>query len=216
MSLLLNNKRRRLISGGGTSDPYASNVVLYLKGDVSPIADSSNSPKTITNSGATISSTQSKYGGSSILHTTNSVIVCDTGMVIGTNPFTLECWVYKSSYASGSVFSFGLYKRDPPYLQTYSGNLYFDGNPYTAPSINNWHHLAISRQGTGTNQTHYFIDGIKQASVTQSTNHTATRLNVGNAFSGGLNGYMDSFRFTIGASRYNDNFNPETDTYLAY
>ena len=58
--------------GGGTTDPYAADVVLFLKGDgtngSTAITDSSPSPKTISVFGnAQISTAQSKYGGSSLL-----------------------------------------------------------------------------------------------------------------------------------------------------
>ena len=58
-----------IVSGGG--DPFAANVVLFLKGNGSNgstnIIDSSPTPKTISVFGtAQISTAQSKYGGSSL------------------------------------------------------------------------------------------------------------------------------------------------------
>jgi len=95
--------------GGGTTDPYAANVVLFLKGDgtngSTSIVDSSPSPKTISVFGnAQISTAQSKYGGSSLYFEGNGnnfgvgadilTTPASSDFNFTTRIYTIETWVY--------------------------------------------------------------------------------------------------------------------------
>ena len=82
-------------------DPFANNVVLFLKGNgangSTNIIDSSPNPKTISVFGDTqISTAQSKYGGSSIVF--DGVgdyleVTPLTAFNFGTGDFTIESWI---------------------------------------------------------------------------------------------------------------------------
>jgi hypothetical protein len=88
--------------------------------------------------------------------------------------------------------------------------------PFGAVSANAWQHIAVVRNGTNFSG---YRDGTGTTVATSSASvHSSGQaLNVGGDTNGFfLNGYIDSFRITKGVARYTANFNPETDTYLAY
>jgi len=84
------------------------------------------------------------------------------------------------------------------------------------PETNRWYHIAVARSGTSSRM---FIDG-QQVGLTQTDSRTyddnAAQLFV-NGHQNGTNtaltdesfdGWMDGFRFTVGAARYTANFTP--------
>lgn len=225
MSILLLNKRRKTISTN--SDPYWNNVVLYLKGDgvnnSTTIVDSSPSPKTITIFGDTkISTTQSKYGGSSIYFDGNGDYL--TALLnINATVFTVETWVWLTANNLTSLFSGETYGNTDlaignNEIRVGRKNVAWDITIGQTTAINQWHHLAFCRNN---GILKIFFNG----SSVYSNNYNANLI-IGNATIGCvkdgtnpvrfLTGYLDCTRFTIGNSRYSANFNPETDTYLAY
>jgi hypothetical protein len=231
MSLLLNNKRRKTQSIN--PDPYWNNVVLFLKGDgtngSTNIVDSSPSPKTVTrNGGITISTAQSKYGGSSILFDGADdflSFVYNAGFQFN-GQFTIEGWLYcNNTDVFSTIFEIGIYPNTLLFRQegTTGGNLYI----FTNNTIKNfsdelngniWRHFAITRDSSDL--VRLFIDGILYNSTTQSgyINSDNNGMYIGQSIhSGGQfwQGYLDSFRITKGVCRYTSTFNVETDTYLS-
>lgn len=230
MSLLLNNKRRK--TQQASSDPYWNNVVLFLKGDgtngSTNIVDSSPSPKTVTrHGGITISTAQSKYGGSSIFFdgTDDFLSFAYNIDFQFSGQFTAEGWIYCNNTDSFStIFEMGIYSNSLLFRQegTTGGNLFiFTNNTIKnfSDEINGnvWRHFAIARDSS--NLVRLFIDGILYNSTTQSgtINSGNNGMYIGQStHSGGQfwQGYLDSFRITKGIARYTANFNTETDTYL--
>jgi hypothetical protein len=232
MSLLLLNKRKR---SNAIIDPYWDNVVVYLKGDgannSTDIIDSSPNTKTISRFGDTkISTTQSKYGGSSIYFDGNGdylTFADSSAFNFGTSNFTIEMWYYPIGQTQYSSI-FNLDGLDYP-LCLYHGTLVNGNRPiigfgsdnsssfisasFGSTPNNSWYHLAVTRE----NDTfRLFVNGILKDTQTASNS-------IGNAGDCHIckNGtfflsmYLDSFRITNGIARYTANFNPETDTYLA-
>lgn len=224
-------------------DPYLANVVLYLKGDgennSTNIIDSSPNPKNITRFGNTkISTAQSKYGGSSIYFNGNSdylTIPASNDWSFGTGDFTIEGWInfsglsFFSSNFRGQIVSTyqDQYKGHSLQLKGSSANsvnelllgygdtVIITGN-FTL--LNSFAHVAVSRSG---NVTRLFVNGIIVA--TNSNDQTNYLGNfplyiarLSNTIAMTPIGYIDSLRITKGVARYTANFNPETDTYLAY
>lgn len=213
-------------------DPFFNNVVLYIKGDgennSTNIIDSSPTPKTITISGdAKISTEQSKYGGSSLKFInfaggTDYLDINDTSLNVSTSngDFTLEAWLYYTdSFTSTTPFGWEI----NPLFYMYFSKIYFretytDIIPFVSASfaVNQWEHWAITREGT---TYRLFKNGILLSSGIKSTLVSGNIFIVGkntNANGGGfMRGYIDSLRITK-ACRYIFNFDPETDTYLAY
>lgn len=216
--------------GGGTTDPFAANVVLFLKGDgtngSTNIIDSSPTPKTISVFGnAQISTAQSKYGGSSLLFDGNGdYLTVTSSTTLQNSDYTIEAWVYVSGTSgtqmiastTPAVVSQGIS------LKIQNGFLGFEsggGQPNLISSLavtgNQFNHLGLSKQG---NNYIFSVNGVIQtiSNATLVSGHGTMHIasNARLDFAYFLNGYIDSLRVTQGIARYTANFNPETDTYL--
>ncbi|ATW59304.1 hypothetical protein Cl131_gp036 [Aphanizomenon phage vB_AphaS-CL131] len=217
--------------GGGTTDPFAANVVLFLKGDgtngSTNIIDSSPSPKTVSAFGtAQISTAQSKYGGSSIYLNGSSwlEIAHDSSLNFFSGDFTIEAFVRVSNNNQMSLIQ----KRSTAFN---TGDWIFWQDKFDSHSINSsgsgllitslltvdtFVHTALQRRG---NLYSRYIGGVLVASATytQTIQNNSEPITIGRDRAGGgrfyLTGYIDSLRIT-NAARYTANFNPETDTYL--
>lgn len=210
-------------------DPYFDNVVLFLKGDgtnnSTTIIDSSPNPKTITRFGDTkISTAQSKYGGSSIYFDgSGDYLIAPT--TISLSIATVEFYVYFNSVStvhtichfnnSGGSSGLHIYKANQALKVDNGVNVdYTSGNVF---ALNQWHHVALVFQNT---TLRIFVDGILLNTRTTQSYGTPNQIQVGRFYNStgmaDFSGYIDSFRYTQGVARYTTNFNPETDTYLAY
>jgi hypothetical protein len=176
--------------------------------------------------GAKLSTAISKFGGSSMsFDGTNDQIQTPIIQPLRTGNFTIEFWIYPLDTASRYIFSFGegWSPADGVSMIQYNGNYaitcgsYSTANAGQAVQINGWHHIAIVRNGTAVN---FYYDGVSKASGTDSTNLTASKLDIGYAFTGGswgtFYGYMDDFRITNGYARYTSNFTPPTSAFQLY
>ena len=82
-------------------------------------------------------------------------------------------------------------------------------------SASTWYHIAVVREGTGTNQLKMYIDGTNRGTGTLNANIASSNdlvIGVLKSFTttGYLNGYMDDIRITVGAARYTANFTAPT------
>ena len=209
------------------SDPYFNYVTMLLHGDGTNGAqnntflDSSTNNFTITRNGNTTQGSFSPYGSnwsvnfpdsgaSNYLNTTSSAVL---GM--GTGDFTVEAWIFATAAFSGynAIFADGFT----------SGSLYF-GNTAggfglragsvgdilvtTAPSINQWVHVAVTRSGT---TVRLFYNGVQQATTTNSTNFPTQSGYVGNDGGGSaFTGYISNLRIVKGTAVYTSAFTPST------
>ena len=215
-----------------TTDPFAANVVLFLKGDgtngSTNIIDSSPSPKTISVFGnAQISTAQSKYGGSSLLFDGNGdyLSMSRNNVDLRTQPFTIEGWAYVTSTVNSRRLIFSSYnlpgdaQQDALFCGFMNENkLMLLDIAYGTFPVNQLFHFSFNRINANT----YFVsvNGIGTTTTTAATSASSDPVFVGgspgdnNIGSSWFNGYIDSFRITQGVARYTTNFNPETDTYL--
>jgi hypothetical protein len=145
-------------------------------------------------------------------------IASSTDFAFGTGDFTIEVWVYLKSNTLGVIYSNEV--ANSLFLYLSSGNLvvrnYGTTNLFdlTAPSLNTWTHIALSRSGT---DLRLFFNGVQQGStVTNSTNWTQNGTEIG-AYSNGsqsLNGYMSNLRVVKGTALYTSNFTPKRQPLL--
>ena len=145
-------------------------------------------------------------------------IASSTDFAFGTGDFTIEVWVYLKSNTLGVIYSNEI--ADSLFLYLSSGNLvvrnYGTANLFdlTAPSLNTWTHIALSRSGT---DLRLFFNGVQQGStVTNSTDWTQNGTEIG-AYSNGtqsLNGYMSNLRVVKGTALYTSNFTPKRQPIL--
>ena len=161
------------------ADPFAANVVLFLKGDgtngSTSIVDSSPSPKTITVVGnAQISTAQSKYGDSSILFGSGNYLRTAYNALLtpALRDFTIEGWIrviaptneYFQLFSSGArntSSNFGGYTIFGVSNGIYIQNIRNNGTLSQAGGLfnwvaNTWYHVAVCRNNTGIK---FFVNG---------------------------------------------------------
>jgi hypothetical protein len=170
------------------------------------------------------------YSGS-VAFTGSNYLSIDSGtnvLSLGTGSFTAECWVFYTSIPTTGECIFGIW--DDTYGLEYmltsigGGNLEWvarnstatSNNPisFASPSINAWHHIAISRVLTTTT---VYIDGVSINSATfNGTQHNGTNapFTIG-ARDGGTGlthfvGYISNLRIVPGISLYQSNFSTLT------
>jgi hypothetical protein len=215
----------RVKSPDATGDPYEANVVLYLKGDgvngSTTIIDDSPTPKAVSVVGnAQISTTESKYGGSSLFSsTTGYLTVSDSALNLSGSPFTIEFWINPTNIPVADYCGSRLTSNSGGWLFR-GGSWYFIDDGWAARNIvlasAVWQHVAASYDGT---DMRLFLDGVLKITRTFSYANTQSTVGIFSAADGANqsdNIYIDSLRITKGVARYTANFDPELDTFLAY
>jgi hypothetical protein len=211
-----------------SSDPFVNSVVcdLRFEGPNNGTVFTDSGPlllpvSRLGTTGVVTSTTQRKYGyASGLFPGTNGYLsINHPNLALGTGNFTIEMWLFAAtSRPNNGILSFGTSNSTFTSILSASNNL-LAGVGYSnvvALPIGSWFHIAYVRQGTGTNQSKVYLNGILINQSTSATNYSQTFYNIGIYFSTsycwGAN--MDSFRVTK-AVRYLTNFNPETDTYMS-
>ena len=224
---------------GVVVDPYYSNVVLLLHADgangSTSIVDSSGTPKTVsTNGNAVISTTQSKFGGSSLVFGGVGdylTIPYSSEFDFGLGNFTIETWIYRTGVnantsrvwgANGDFFNnVDISINGSGQLSSYGTTDGTTWNAWAAHTIglitaNQWVHIAVVRNG-GTVTAYINGTGVTLTSALGSS--VLTNGAGGAAFRSiggqttpdrGLAGYIDDFRVTKGIARYTSTFTPPT------
>jgi hypothetical protein len=173
----------------------------------------------ITVGSCQLSTTQSKFGGSSIYFggTGNYLYSPSNSMLsFGTGDFTIEFWMYPTAaFSTTRVFS--TYTGGIAIYPNNSGNIVVDAygvatrvTTSSTVSINTWTHIAVVRS-SGT--TTVYINGISGGSGSDSSNYTNTGLYIGSDNgTNGYTGYLDEIRIARYA-RYTANFTPKTSAF---
>jgi hypothetical protein len=231
----------RLVKGGALytatfTPPTSPPTTTVSSGTVSlltnftngAIIDSTAKNNLETVGGASISTTQSKFGGSSMYFdgTTDCLFrPTSPNFGYGTGDFTIEFWLYLNAVGTQTLVSnLASAGSTAPhiYYLTGSGLKYFtasaDRIAGPALSTGTWYHIAISRYSSSTRM---FVNGSQVGSTyADSNNYDATApLGVGDygstpTGSNTLNGYINDLRITKGIGRYTQNFTPPTTAFL--
>ena len=191
-------------------------------------ATAKNDLETVGN--AQISTTQSKWGGSSIAfdgtddRLTNNNYV-NQNLVMGTGDFTIEGWFYTASPATNrglfqiSTTAGGLEAGNTNNIAVYCSSsvlgVYYNDTfkaGTTSISSSTWTHFALVRN-SGT--TKLYVNGTADSgfgSNADTRNYTGGYIVVGGYFSTSFlwNGYIDDLRITKGYARYTANFTAPT------
>lgn len=206
-------------SSGGSTDSYWSNVILLLNADDGSITDDSGTTTTLTLQGnTTISTSVKKYGsGSMAFDGDGDYIQIVSNTALGTDTFTIETWMYATDVTPTG--NFPIISNDGGFQLDIGSNgkiRFKDGSGVdirsgtSAVSANTWHHIAVVREGTGTNETTLYIDGSSVDTGTCATNYSDPDYFVtqskGDNATEWLNGYLDDVRITKGVARYTSNF----------
>jgi hypothetical protein len=201
-----------------------ANTQLLVNGTNAGIYDSTARNDVSTVGTCQISSSQSKYGGSSIYFaTTGDGLTIPANSLLSTfstGNFTIEFWM---RYTTPGAVIADLIRSTTWAIVDYSnGSLYWQ-NAYASSSLlyynhgsladGNWHHVAIVRSATST--LTMYVDGTAIGSGTDSnTYNTNSAITIGiNGSYGQFLGYMDDIRITKGYARYTSNFTPPTTTF---
>lgn len=206
-------------------DRYYQNnsLLLHMNGTngSTTFTDNSSVPKTITaNGGAQISTTQSKFGGSSLFTGTSGnnflQIPASNDFIFGTGNFTVEGWFLPSGAGDERTFYIhGINTIGGLTLFVGTGGARFRANGTTdlvaGSSITTWTHIAFVRSG---NTRYIFINGALSNSDSLSFNVSddvvtdigASSQNASDSFK--YYGYIDDLRITKGVARYTAAFNP--------
>jgi hypothetical protein len=150
----------------------------------------------------------------------------------GTNPFTIECWVYipsnpstlYPSIVSSTNWNTGtggvsLRYGNTGYANKFTFHWYNIGDPFLASSstftLNTWHHVAVTRSG---NSFTLWVNGTSQATGTNAGtvdwNLSSAGMKIGGGNWDGANsyyiGYINNLRLVNGTAVYTGAFTPPT------
>ena len=201
-------------------------------------ATSKNDLETVGN--AQISTTQSKFGGSSMYFDGSgdrlTIPFTNDFLELGINGqnFTVEAWIYPTntmassgqmlskgggaaswSTSNGAQYQWGINNSAAFWSWNSSGSALQITNGNV--TLNTWQHLAVTYDGTTTRT---FLNGVLQATSTSPYTAPTTRnlQYIGMTQSGGFTqeyyGYIQDLRITKGIARYFSNFTPPTTAFL--
>ena len=188
-------------------------------------ATSKNDLETAGN--AQISTTQSKFGGSSMYFDgTGDYLKIPSQSItqLGSGDWTIECWLYASSL-SASVVIFEQRNTTTQvapilYIGGVSNNeikFYVNGADRIVSSTISaatWYHVALAKYNGNTK---LFINGSQSGSTyVDANNYVNNPIYIGSKFDGtsGFPGYINDLRITKGIARYTSNFTPPTTAFL--
>ena len=204
-----------------TAPPTAiTNTSLLLNFTNAGIYDATSKNDLETVGNAQISTTQSKWGGSSMYFdgTGDWLLIPDQPpQRIGTGNFTVEMWVYRNSSGTYGLAGKGTGTTGWLVSLNSSNQVVFTYGSSTITSsgtvsATTWTHIAVVREGTSTNQTKIYISGTNDGTGTVSTDFNQTNsMYIGADRTGGsaANAYVQDVRITNYA-RYTGNFTPPT------
>jgi len=175
---------------------------------------------------ASISTAQSRFGGSSIAFDGSGDRLAvqpyssNPSLTFVSGDFTVECWVYINSLAANApIVCFGddgastgllFYVTTAGRIAIFGNNTSLATGTTQTVTTGSWFHLAMSRRGTSLR---LFVNGINDGTATNSTSFSSSLLIGAEIFSSSiasqLNGYMNALRITRFA-RYTANFVPPT------
>lgn len=219
-------------SAASIAAPGSSETVLMLPFEGSnndtTTTDRSSTGHSITfNGGAKISTTQEKFGSSSLYLDGNGdylSLAAHADFNFGTGDFTWECWVrfdsvtisgeYLFAAATGSS-GFFIFRWDGggggsgnwSYGYSAGGNNWAD-----TLSADTWYHLAVVRS---SGDIKVYRDGVEKGSAwTHNVSlNPSSGMFIGKSHGTEyIAGYLDDFRMTKGVARYTSNFTPSTSS----
>jgi len=214
------------------TDIYFDNVSLLLPFNNNFNDNSKNKFSVTAYGNAQISSTQSKFAGSSAYFDGNGdYLVLEDNNAFNFNsgfdnspsiPFTIEAWVYpltlssvtasglisKDTYGSNFSWCIALYSdRIGVYTHNINGDWQFEANATVL--TNTWQHVALSMDGT---TQRLFLNGALIGTKNAPITNISSKITIGclgwnnpNYF---YNGYINDLRITKGMARYTSNFTP--------
>ena len=213
-----------------------STLLLHFDGTdgSTAIIDSSPDGRLLSgNANAFISTTQAKFGSSSLrVRQVNSggvLVPSSTDFARTDNqPWTIEFWLYRAGGVDGqlnAIFDWrqvgvafenqSIFRSGVTHLMLYDNDAF--GSQETSPvaiSLNVWHHIAVTYDGATVTR---WKDGAVDFTYTgPRPAMSAAQLNIGGTFVGSVGAadatdyFIDEFRMVIGEAVYTATFTPPT------
>ena len=197
-------------------------------------ASNNNLSLTYDSAGDELSSTQKKFGSTSLYIADNVRVSSTEGFNMGTGDFTMEAWFYFTTLSAGfGIFDqwnsgTSLARSQLWHGSSAGGQLKFYHSiagqstqtiSFADPTIStgSWIHLALVRQG-GTVKLYVNGTADSTSGSTSGNVHRTDDMWFGDQQTGGGNApqyYMDDLRITKGAARYTSNFTAPTSAHLS-
>lgn len=213
----------------GTTDPYFQNVKLLLPmigaNNSTVVRDQSLNNRTITLGGnAKISTTQSKFSGSSLYldgSSSYASIPSSSDFDIS-GDFTIETWFYMNLLSKNSLICRRFSGTDGwalcfNCLRANINSTWSDTQiSWASPADLTWHHIAMVKSGTTIT---IYLNGVSvgtKTSVTTIANPTTPLLigvSAGLGYENAFTGYFNGVRLTQGVARYTSTFNPRNEPF---
>jgi hypothetical protein len=228
------SKSGRVVAAAAT-DPFFPYVPLLLETTSTngqqnnTFLDSSTNNFTITRNGTPTQGSVTPYwpnGQWSNFFNGSSSLTAPSTYISYAGDFCIECWFNTTTTQTlTSIYSdeTGPNVGGTILLNTSGGNgqitVYLGsqiiGLNSVVTGLNNgqWHHVAITRSGTGTNNFRLFVNGVLQNSSSPTgTLGTNGTLRIGDSFAASrlLTGYISNFRAVTGSPVYTTAFTPST------
>lgn len=209
------------------SDNGKTVLLMHMDGENNSSSFKDETGKTVIAGGNTkISTTQSKFGGSSAYFDGSGGLTINTSPDFGFDgDFTWECWMYLpqlSNYGcicgNSTTGGFAFLIKDSNKFFT---GLSLDSSAPTATpavasiSANQWFHLAVTRSGS---TERFFVNGKQIGSGVRSVGYKEGKITIGAEGNGAypqnnFKGYIDELRIVKGAALYTGDFTPPTEPY---
>lgn len=223
---------------GQATDPFFSSVqaLLHFNGTNGGTTFTDVTGRTWTRTGGAQTSTaQFKWGGASLLldGVGDFLSTADSASLeLGSHDFTIEAWIMPARIPSSAQYMGIVSKRNTSTEYSYafildgdqSGKVRFLGSSTgsntfvsalsnSAPTANQWSHVAVVRNGSGIV---VYLNGVggtsgsagTTAMFNNSISTTIGRMSQTATTTGDYSGYIDDVRITIGVARYTANFTP--------
>ena len=226
--------------GTTTGDVYypQTNLLMHFNGTngSTTMTDSSKNNFVLTaTNGASLSSVQSKFGGTSLaLDGTNDYVSISGNNILdfASSDFTVECWVRLNAMPTSDAWPtnysshFIVITIGTPSLGDGIGfiigqtKLIVQNNDVQSVNgahgmtTNTWYHLAYVRYN---NNLYLYVDGVQKGSAAYSSavgTGATTYIGCETGQGAFFNGYIDDLRITKGVARYTSNFTPPTTQFL--
>lgn len=132
------------------------------------------------------------------------------------NLFTIEMWVFPSAaqtnqymYSGGSTSGPLIGYNSTTFSAAHQGGWSIAAS--TNPTVGAWNHIALVREGTGSNQFKMYLNGSLVGTGTDATTFGAqTGSSIGSSGNNSFTGYISNFRITNNQALYTGSFTPAT------
>ena len=222
-------KGNSLYSGSTITVPTSpvvstSNTIILVNATNAGIIDHTQKNDMTTIGPTTISTTRSKFGGSSInFDGTTSYLLLSNLKTIGAKDYTMECWFNLNSTSFSPNFypfignstnltgALNIRISSTTVIRVDANNS--SGQDFTLPvtlTTNVWYHVAVTRNAS--NVTNVWLNGVRSTTgpVTIATNYgiSDTVGYMNGAPAAFFNGWIDDLRLSVGIARYTSPFTP--------